>query len=293
MVVGVTGNGWGLDAAKDTATLFKNFRFDNESSEPTSDYTNQGVKLNVLFPGPYSSGGVSSLNASTWVSNALSWYKANCTPANCPSIEILNEPGGTWFWGSSALSTTNAMAYVNLLKLVNSQFTATYGSSRPKIIASYDGSNGLQWGRTVWSVDSTVGNYVDGISVHPYGGNSNVTASALGNRQMVIDAHNETNKPVYVTEVGWPTAVGQPSTGDSLQWTEGSQATNIYNFLTWAKGTGYVPAVYLFNYRDYGTNNWYGVERWQQNNGTILGSKKPSWTAISQWLQGQTCTVCQ
>ena len=68
------------------------------------------------------------------------------------------------------------------------------------------------------------------------------------------------NIPIYVTEVGWPTAVGQPSTGDSFQWTEAEQAQNITNFIDWAKGTGYIADVTIFNYRDYGTNDWYGIE---------------------------------
>jgi hypothetical protein len=63
-----------------------------------------------------------------------------------------------------------------------------------------------------------------------------------------------------VTEVGWPTAVGQPPTGDSLQWTESQQASNITGFITWARSLGYVRMVIVFNGVDYGTNNWYGIE---------------------------------
>jgi hypothetical protein len=55
--------------------------------------------------------------------------------------------------------------------------------------------------------------------------------------------------------------VSQPATGDSLQWTELEQAQNIFNFVTWSAKTGYVAAVTIFGYRDYGTNDWYGVER--------------------------------
>jgi hypothetical protein len=65
---------------------------------------------------------------------------------------------------------------------------------------------------------------------------------------------------VYVTEIGWPTAVGKPPTGDSQQWTEAQQAANITGFMQWASGTGYVPMVLYFNYVDYGTNDFYGIE---------------------------------
>ncbi|MGO9901761.1 MAG: hypothetical protein ACLP0J_19205, partial [Solirubrobacteraceae bacterium] len=64
------------------------------------------------------------------------------------------------------------------------------------------------------------------------------------------------------------------------------QAANIYNFVNWARSTGYVASVLLFNYRDYGTNMWYGVE-------TSTGTKKPGWTALAEAADQQACTVCR
>lgn len=86
-------------------------------------------------------------------------------------------------------------------------------------------------------------------------------------------------------EVGWPTAVGQSSTGDSLQWSESEQASSITNFIAWASGTGYVAEVVYFNYHDYGTNDWYGfgarprafARRWGH---LCLGAGEPSSVAL-------------
>jgi hypothetical protein len=103
-------------------------------------------------------------------------------------------------------------------------------------------------------------NPADVEGVHPYGGTGNRATSGQGSRDRVEGAHARTGKPVYVTEVGWPTPVGQSPTGDSLQWSEAEQAANITNFVAWAKATGYVADVTIFNYRDYGTNDWYGIE---------------------------------
>ena len=86
-----------------------------------------------------------------------------------------------------------------------------------------------------------------------------MTQSALGGRIRVTEAYADTHLPVYVTEVGWPTAIGQPATGDSLQWTESQQAENVTNFMNWARGLQYVGAVVYFNYADYGTNDFYGI----------------------------------
>lgn len=111
--------------------------------------------------------------------------------------------------------------------------------------------------------------------VHPYGGTGSRSTSGLGDRTKVESARALTGGPIYVTEIGWPTATGQPATGDSLQWSESEQATNITNFIAWASGTGYVAETIYFNYRDYGTNAWYGIEH-------ADGSHKPAYEALHQ-----------
>lgn len=90
---------------------------------------------------------------------------------------------------------------------------------------------------------------------------SDAQNSAEGKRELVVQAYEATGLPVFVTEVGWPTAVGQPQTGDSLQWTEQQQAENITSFIRWARSTHFVAMVIYFNYVDYGSNTWYGIER--------------------------------
>jgi hypothetical protein len=128
--------------------------------------------------------------------------------------------------------------------------------ARPKLLVSYDGGfNGSEYGRAVFAA----GAVADGVTVHPYGGKENAEQSALGNRARVTQAHAATGLPVYVTELGWPTAVGKPPTGDSMQWTEQQQAEHITDFMRWADGLGYVRAVIDFNYADYGSNDWYGI----------------------------------
>jgi hypothetical protein len=272
MVVGLDAGNYGTGGVSDVKGAVSFVRLDSDlGTSAAKMYASGGLRIDWDFSGPYNSGGVSALNASSWVTNTLNTYKATTDPTTTPMIEVLNEPGGTWFWGSNAISQTNADAYRNLLKMTYDAFHAQYGSAAPKILGTFDGSNGNTFGQRWWTSDAA--NYVDGVIVHPYGGTSSTTTSALGNRQRVIDAHNWTHEPVYVTEVGWPTALGQPATGDSLQWSEADQATNLTNFMDWARGTGYVGAVMYFNYRDYGSNNWYGIEH-------ADGTKKPAYNAL-------------
>jgi hypothetical protein len=274
MIVGLDAGSYGASGAADVRSAVNTVRYDAERGVTAlENFKNAGLRIQMLFPGPYNSGGVCTLNASAWATETLAFYKANTNPTQTPVIEALNEPGGTWFWGSNAESSTNALCYRNLLKKTHEAFHTQYGGSAPKILGTLDGGNGLNFGKGWYTSDWAT--YVDGFIVHPYGGTGSRTTSALGNRALVESARAMTGGPIYITEVGWPTAVGQPATGDSLQWTESEQAANITNFITWAHHTGYVAEVVYFNYRDYGSNAWYGVTRSD-------GSHKPAYEALRQ-----------
>lgn len=269
MWIGVDAGGWGSSVATDIAGAVPYVRVSTNSS--IAGWTAAGVKVINDMSGPYNAGGVSAINATQWAATAVAWYKAN--PA-AVAIEVLNEPAGSWFWGSHAESPANEAAYANLLNVVHAAFVKEFGSARPLILGSYGNASAFEgeWGPAWWrDVNHEA---VDGVSIHPYGGTGNRSASAEGNRAQVAQAHEQTGKPVYVTEVGWPTAVGQPPTDDSLQWSEAEQAQNITNFIDWAKSTGYVADVTIFNYHDYGTNDWYGIE-------SSSGRHKPAYAALA------------
>ena len=271
LIVGLDVGAWGPAGAADTKGCVSWARYDSDrGASGLHDLLNVGLRTILLFPGNYNSSGVSGLNADRFASDSLAFYKANTTPAQTPYIEILNEPSGTWFWGSSAASATNANAYAVLLSKVRDAFIGTYGAAAPKVLGSVDGSGGVRWGE-LWN--PTAAN-CDGVTVHPYGGKSSKAVSALGDRVRTAEAA-KFGLPVHQTEVGWPTAVGQPSTGDSLQWTEAEQAQNISDFIAWAKTRPYVASVVCFAYRDYGTNMWYGVTR-------SNGSRKPAYDSLKE-----------
>ncbi len=272
MWVGVDAGGWPSSFASDIAGAASYVRLESPSS--ISGWTAAGLKVIDDMAGPYNSGGVAAVNATEWAAKAVAEVKANPQIA---AIEVLNEPGNQWIgWGSSAGDAANAAAYDHLLKVVHEAFVANFGSNYPAILASYDGGEGpTTWGQEMWAAEPNVGNYINGVTLHSYGGTSNRTHSALGDREQIEKAHSQhPDMPIYITEVGWPTAVGQPSTGDSFQWTESEQAQNITNFVDWAKGTGYIQDVTIFNYRDYGTNDWYGIE-------SASGAHKLSYTALA------------
>jgi hypothetical protein len=271
MWVGVDVGGWPSTFAADVAGAASYVRVNSQSS--VAGYTAAGLHVIDLLLDE-SSAGVSGLNATEYAAKAVAAVKANPKMA---ALEVLNEPGNQWgAMGPNAGSAANAAAYDHLLEVLHEALVANFGSNYPPVLASYDGGEGpTTWGQEMWAAEPNVGNYINGITLHSYGGTSNRAHSALGDRGQIEAAHAQhPNIPIYITEVGWPTAVGQPSTGDSLQWTEAEQAQNVTNFVNWAKGTGYIQDVTIFNYRDYGSNDYYGIE-------TASGAHKLSYTALA------------
>jgi hypothetical protein len=296
MVVGLNYAG---SNGTEVAEIVANIRFDTgDGNIPAADLS-AGLKVDVLYSGPYDTGGVSGMindsyggEASNWAAAALSYYQTNCPEgvSQCPSIEVLNEPSGSWFWGSNAQDSTNETAYAGLVEATWTAFHNALGSGSPLILASYDSSDGSNspsnWWHGVEAANANINNYFDGAISHDYGGDGTpCVTSGQGNRAQTTAAHTYTGKPTWVTEIGWPTDQGDGCTGDSEQWTDEGQATNIWEYIDWARSTGYVGGVFIFGSNDYGTNDGYGVM-------TSGGTKKPAWTALGEAAANEACTVC-
>jgi hypothetical protein len=281
MWVGVNGGGWGPSEPPEMAPMVKYVRLESGNPKEFDSFQASGIHVDWDDWGPYTSHGVSSINDAEYASHVVTAIEADPSIA---SVEILNEPDGNWFWGEGASSKGNAEAYARLLEAVYSKVEAKFGSEHPLLLGAFE--EGSTWGDVWWNALKNKA-AVDGVVVHPYGGTGSRAQSAQGNRAQVERAHAYTSLPVYVTEIGWPTATGFPPTGDSLQWPQGEQAANIYNFVNWARSTGYVGGVFIYGYHDAEVNgpDEYGVV-------THTGVKKLGWTALKQAAEGAACTVC-
>jgi hypothetical protein len=247
MWVGLNAGGWGSSQYADVASVVNTVR---TSEANISGWTKVGVRVIYDDSGPYNAGGVKAINVASWVATAVAYVKTNPQVA---AIEVLNEASGSWFWGSNAASPEEAVAYDKLLEAVHNAFVKEFGSARPLILASYGGpSEAPVWGERLWAANPNIGNFCDGVVVHPYPSNG----KGEGDRKQIEEAHAKTGKPVYATEVGWSTSIVS----------EAEQAQDITNFINWAKSTGYVADVDVFSYRDYTSNtseNAWGIETWE------------------------------
>jgi hypothetical protein len=280
MWVGVNGGGWGPSEPQEMAPMVKYVRLESGNPKEFDSFQASGIHVDWDDWGPYAHG-VSSINDAEYASHLVTAIEAD---PSIVSVEILNEPDGNWFWGEGANSKANAEAYARLLEAVYNKVEARFGAEHPLLLGAFE--EGSTWGDAWWNALKDKG-AINGVVVHPYGGTGSRAQSALGNRGQVERAHTYTGLPVYVTEIGWPTATGFPPTGDSLQWPQGEQAGNIYNFVNWARSTGYVGGVFIYGYHDAEVNGpaEYGVV-------THTGVKKLGWPALKQGAEGVACTVC-
>jgi hypothetical protein len=259
MVVGVDSGGWGSsstfgDLDKGGVHYIRTESTDTSYVEPQS--LSAGVHIATVIFG--TSGSIGAIAPASYAAEVKSYFARYGRDGGL-AVEVLNEPGNHLFWSDP----TNYAAYAKIVKAVHEALATLPAASRPAELCSWDGGEASAdpdkpWGQGIKSAGALP--YCDGVTVHPYGGRTGGDGGALGGRKDVELAHTESSKPVYVTEMGWPTAIGQPPTGDSQQWTEAQQASNITGFMQWAAGTGYVPMVIYFNYVDYGTNAFYGIE---------------------------------
>jgi len=277
ITVGLNAGGWGPSAFTDIAGAVKTVRLESRfaTDSEVGAAASAGVSVGTWLVG--TGGTIGKIDASKYAAEVVSLFRRygrggtfwqGRADLGAQNVEVLNEPGGSWAW----TDPSNYAAYTNLLRTVHEALAASFPADiRPKVLAAWDAPNkpfGAGW------VPLGGLAYCDGVTVHPYGGSKGESGGALGNRRSVEEAHALSGKPIYVTEIGWPTAPGQPATGDSQQWTEAQQAQNITGFIRWARSTGYVAAVDIFGYVDYGSNTLYGIERRDR-------SHKPSFAALA------------
>ncbi|HEX4482464.1 MAG TPA: hypothetical protein VH081_01645 [Solirubrobacteraceae bacterium] len=281
LFVGLNAGGWGASAFADIAGAARFVRLESKfaSDAEVGGAAAAGVSIEPWLFGTGST--IGAIDPATYAAEIVALFKrygkggtfwSGREDLGSESVEVLNEPGNPTFWSDP----TNYSAYVRLLKTVHEALLANFSEeNRPKLLASWDGGEGpnSDFGQE-WAALGGL-SYVDGVTVHSYGGSSGQNGGALGARAGVEAAHTLSGKPVYITEVGWPTDVGASATGDSQQWSEAAQAQNIKSFVEWAKLRSYIKMVIVFNFVDYGPDNWYGIEREDR-------SHKPSFDTLAE-----------
>jgi len=274
--IGVDIGGWGgsgfYDDMKGAARYVRSNATHYGSDTSMGQLASRGLHLIPLF---FESKCMTELDNSTSVSTVVNWvnryakggtYWAGKTDLGADYIELVNEPGNPYLHGCEPRGEGQKRAYIDLANK-----TAGALNGKVRVLVSYDGGyEGDQYGEWLLSHGLTRTNV--GITLHPYGGTSDRAKSALGGRSRVEKAI-PSGLPIYVTEVGWPTC---GRTGDSENWSEQEQATNITTWINWVRGLSSVKLTTNFNAVDY-SGNCYGLDR---SSSTPWTQHKPAYFAL-------------
>jgi hypothetical protein len=208
------------------------------------------------------------------------------------TFELWNEP----YYSNGNAGNYNPAAYANLVKAAGT--AAHKADPAAKVLLAGETDTGQQvagtwvnWIDALYQAVPDLNSYFDGVAVHPYG--ADVTGlSGTGDNQLrrveLIRAdfvsHGASDKPLWITEIGWPTCVNATN---QLCVTAAQQAANFttmvgYLHTTWKS---YVKAVFLYDLQDQGTN----LADQEQNFGlyTYGGTAKPI-LSLFQALAGTT-----
>ncbi|MGH2880672.1 MAG: beta-galactosidase [Solirubrobacteraceae bacterium] len=147
------------------------------------------------------------------------------TRANLPWWELWNEPYYSYAWGGQ---TPEPEAYAH--DVVAAAQAAKTVSPSVKLLVAADYMDDVQVGSTKWETswiddmfraEPTLGSWIDGVSVHPYGGNPALPLAKPGGwedgeKEWAFQRIDEVrakflahgvNVPFWITEAGWSDAV--------------------------------------------------------------------------------------
>ena len=150
------------------------------------------------------------------------------------------------------------------------------------------------WIAGMYAAVPDLNRYFDAVAVHPYGGDpavdtpggdvTTLPALRLARVRQEFIAHAAAAKPVWITEIGWSTCVG-----DSVCVSEDQQASYLQSFLrlahtSWA---GYVRAVFVYDLRDSAPAPADDVGAWFGLLSAKL-SHKPAWQVLRDAATGRS-----
>jgi hypothetical protein len=170
-------------------------------------------------------------------------------------------------WGDS-LAGNGATVYWTLDKYLQEIYTKYVGYSPAEVHAAFDG-----------------------LSYHPYAlrGNYNDVINTVGGARAVLNNWGDTNKDLWLTEIGWPVGFNQIS--PSLNAAQ--QADYLNQSLNWIYANqGYLRAEYAaaFVYQDIppACNTascwayWAGIR-------DVNGNERPAWCTMANLVAGGSC----
>jgi polysaccharide biosynthesis protein PslG len=178
------------------------------------------------------------------------------------TFELWNEP----YYDNGNDGNYDPARYARLVKAAGSAGHAA--DPNAKFLIAADNQAQLVGSTWVWWVDALyqavpdLNNYFDGVAVHPYGNDlTNLSYPTPGQaydgysqirrvesiRQEFVN-HNAADKPLWITEIGWPTC----TSGSTRCTSPAGQAANLQTVFNYARTTWkpYLQGLFIYSYDD-------------------------------------------
>lgn len=208
------------------------------------------------------------------------------------TFELWNEP----YYSNGDGGNYDPAAYANLIAAAGAAAHAADPAAKVLLAADTDagaenGDTWVNWIDALYQAVPNLNNYFDGIAVHPYGPDTTDITGDGDNQIRRVEmiradfvAHGAADKPLWITEIGWPTCNGT----DVMCTTAANQLNDVNQLITYLHTTWqpYVKAVFLYDMQDLGTD----LTNPEDNYGlyTYAGTAKP---ALATWEAFEATTA--
>jgi hypothetical protein len=182
-------------------------------------------------------------------------------------FELWNEP----YYPQFNDNDYNPARYARLVKAAGA--AAHNADPDANVLLAAENQSELTGGRWVWWVDALysavpdLNRYFDSVAVHPYGTDlTNVTYPSPGKAydgygqirrvesiHQEFGAHSASDKPLWITEIGWPTCTNGGSVRCTTPSGQADRVQTVFNLAhtTWRN---FVQAVFFYGYQDNNPN---------------------------------------
>jgi hypothetical protein len=206
------------------------------------------------------------------------------------TVELINEP----YFSNGDSGDYNPARYAQLVKA-----SATAGrAANPavkyllsaEVTGVQHGSTWTDWVDALYQAVPNLNNYFDGVAIHPYGADFTGLSGLAGNQMRRTEllrqeflSHGAADKPMWITEIGWPTCTNAGEAGGQRCTTEAGQVAELNALIGYLKGgwAPYVQGVFLYHYQDFSTNATDSEANYGMT--TVNGQAKPILALFKGW----------
>jgi hypothetical protein len=194
--------------------------------------------------------------------------------------QIWNEPNGPFFWDDAppyggVRNAAYQRPYIDLLHAAHDAIKAADPRARV-VMAGFFGQSWYVLG-FLYDFDRRVRRYFDVAAIHPFTAKPANVQLIVRLTRGVMNAHGDRRKPLFLTEMSWPSAAGRPNQRFGFEVSEREQAKRLraaYSLLVSGRPRFGVERIYWYTWASYDispdTFSFAGLRRW---NGSGFVSK--------------------